>query len=86
MGALLSRCQAARSMQIPRERCTAESFAILPVRQWDGVCKHPCAGGILYYRYYRRTESQFLSTDLAGSTQSGRNRCGAAPSAMLNAT
>jgi acyl-coenzyme A thioesterase PaaI-like protein len=27
--------------------------------------------------HYRRTESQFLSPDLAGTTQSGRNRCAA---------
>src|SRR2546429_9879242 len=33
-------------------------------------------GGILHYR---RAESQFLSPDLAGTTQSGRNRCAAGP-------
>ena len=38
-------------------------------RHGHGVCKYPRTGGILHYG---GTENQFLSTRLAGATQSGR--------------
>jgi hypothetical protein len=49
---------------------------ILPMRQWGWRLQALWRGGILHYR---RTESQFLSPDLAGTTKSGRNRCAAWP-------
>jgi len=71
MGALRSCWQPDCSMQIPWERCMVECFAILPMRQWGWRLPVSLRRGILHYR---RTESQFLSPDLAGTTQSGRNR------------
>src|SRR5215469_10157150 len=66
MGAPRSSWQPDRSMQIPWERCTTEFFMILLMRQWGWRLQARCAGGILHYR---RTEGQFLSPDLAGTTQ-----------------
>jgi hypothetical protein len=55
---------------------------IADARHGNSICKHSRSRGILHYG---GTENQFLSTRLAGATQSERNGRAAGPSATWSA-